>query len=92
MDAMPMGYWPDPDHRASWSVNDHLIANLTDTVNHLTWVVASIFSKKVKEPDPVYRPGSDQPAAQQQRRKPPAKKVPWMGLDKAIGAMRGRRG
>jgi len=63
--GLPMGAWPDPDHPASWSVTDHLLANLVDSVRELTWITAQANSKhKVKRPDPVFRPGQRQPRRQ----------------------------
>lgn len=56
--GLPMGAWPDPDHAASWSITDHLLATLVDEVRQLTWITASVNSKhKIKRPAPLERPG-----------------------------------
>jgi len=65
LNRLPPGCWPDPDHPASWSVTDHLLATLVDSVRELTWITASANSKhKIKRPDPVFRPGDRQPRKQ----------------------------
>lgn len=58
--ALPAGYWPDPHHEASWSVEAHLLAGLIDATNNTAWTVAAANSKsRPKRPKPVRRPGDN---------------------------------
>jgi len=50
--------WPDPDHPASWSVTDYLLATVIDCVRENTYVTAlAAGAKHVEKPKPSYRPG-----------------------------------
>lgn len=53
-----MGVWPDPEHAASWSTTDYLLAGLIDAVRENTYVTAlAAGAKHVRKPEPCYRPG-----------------------------------
>jgi hypothetical protein len=76
-----MGYWPDANHAASWSVTDYLLANLIDCVRELNWTLIKVNANKnahIKKPDPVYRPGLKQQQAAQ-------RKSSWMDLPRMLG-------
>jgi hypothetical protein len=78
--ALPMGSWPDPDHDASWSVTDHLLATLCDCVRENTWVTAQANAgkRKIDRPKPVDRPGRrHQPA-------PNTKTIKWSDFVKDL--------
>lgn len=54
---LPPGYWPDPQHPASWTMTDYLLAQVIDEVRQLAWITAQVNSKrKVERPKPVWRP------------------------------------
>ena len=76
LQRIPLGEWHAGDGAASWTAESYLLAGVLDAVNQLSWITASVHSKrKPKRPDAVTRPGT--------RQKKP--KTKWTDLHKTLG-------
>jgi hypothetical protein len=74
---MPLGAWHARDGESSWTAEAYLLAGVLDAVNQLTWITASVHSKrKPKRPDAIQRPGV------KNKKKP---KTKWTDLHKQLG-------
>lgn len=79
--ALPAGAFPNVDHPAAWSQETHMLANVVDALQTLTWVEVAKASKRApKRPKPIPRPGKRQ-----------RQKVTAMGLADALTGVEGVR-
>ena len=61
LQRLPPGAWSDPTSEASWSIEAYLLAAAVDRMAELSWITATVNSKKgqgPKRPKPVPRPGA----------------------------------
>ena len=76
LQRFPLGAWHAKDSESSWTAEAYLLAGVVDAVNQLTWITASVHSKrKPKRPEAIQRPGV--------RHKRP--KTKWSDLHKQLG-------
>jgi hypothetical protein len=60
---LPAGAIPTrADNVAAWTIESHLLANLIDAVNLLTYVTARAYGNKPDQPRPTWRPGQSRPS------------------------------